>query len=140
MKEEAPPLDRVTAAEYVSWFKALADPTRIQIVSLLAGRARPMNVGEVVAAVSVMTSTHEAGLACTRRSSRQPSQPPSTHNAVQPARTERRLRVAKVMRTALATAATTTGQITAGTASVMAVLIPPRSPPPQGAAGLLVTR
>jgi DNA-binding transcriptional ArsR family regulator len=53
MKEDDPPLDRATAAEFASWFNALADPTRIQIVSLLARRARPMNVGEIVAAVDV---------------------------------------------------------------------------------------
>jgi regulatory ArsR family protein len=57
MKEEDRPLDRGTAAEYASWFKALADPTRIQIVTLLARRARPMNVGEIVAAVDVGQST-----------------------------------------------------------------------------------
>jgi DNA-binding transcriptional ArsR family regulator len=57
MKEDDSPLDRVTAEEYASWFKALADPTRIQIVSLLARRGRPMNVGEIVAAVDVGQST-----------------------------------------------------------------------------------
>jgi DNA-binding transcriptional ArsR family regulator len=57
MKEPEQPLDREMAAEYASWFKALADPTRIQIVSLLARRAVPMNVGEIVAAVSVGQST-----------------------------------------------------------------------------------
>jgi DNA-binding transcriptional ArsR family regulator len=57
MKEDDQPLGRATAAEYASWFKALADPTRIQIVSLLARRARPMSVGEIVAAVSVGQST-----------------------------------------------------------------------------------
>jgi DNA-binding transcriptional ArsR family regulator len=51
------PLDRVTATEYASWFKALADPTRVQIVSLLARRGGPMTVGEVVAAVGVAQST-----------------------------------------------------------------------------------
>ncbi|MCW2940110.1 MAG: transcriptional regulator, partial [Actinomycetia bacterium] len=44
------PLDRPTAEEYASWFKALADATRIQIVSLLARRGEPMSVGEIVAA------------------------------------------------------------------------------------------
>src|SRR5947208_16934493 len=62
MKEEDRPLDRVTAAEYASWFKALADPTRIQIVTLLARRAVPMNVGEIVAAVDVGQSTVSAHL------------------------------------------------------------------------------
>jgi DNA-binding transcriptional ArsR family regulator len=62
MKEADQPLDRVTATEYASWFRALADPTRIQIVSLLARRARPMNVGEIVAAVAVGQSTVSAHL------------------------------------------------------------------------------
>ena len=62
MTKRDAPLDRVTAAEYASWFKALADPTRIQIVSMLARRARPMNVGEIVAAVSVGQSTVSAHL------------------------------------------------------------------------------
>jgi DNA-binding transcriptional ArsR family regulator len=62
MNEFAPPLDRATAAEYAAWFKALADATRIQIVSLLARRAVPMNVGEIVAAVSVGQSTVSAHL------------------------------------------------------------------------------
>ena len=62
MKEPLGPLDRATAAEYAAWFKALADPTRIQIVSLLARRATPMNVGEIVAAVDVVQSTVSAHL------------------------------------------------------------------------------
>ena len=62
MKEDIQPLDRATAAEYASWFKALADPTRIQIVTLLARRARPMNVGEIVATVDVGQSTVSAHL------------------------------------------------------------------------------
>jgi len=62
MKEDDQPLDRATAAEYATWFKALGDPTRIQIVSLLARRGAPMNVGEIVAAVSVGQSTVSAHL------------------------------------------------------------------------------
>ena len=50
------------AAEYATWFRALADPTRIQIVSLLARRSEPMNVGEIVAAVRVGQSTVSAHL------------------------------------------------------------------------------
>jgi DNA-binding transcriptional ArsR family regulator len=56
------PLDRRTADEYASWFKALSDGTRIQIVSLLARRGEPMNVGEIVAAVDVGQSTVSAHL------------------------------------------------------------------------------
>jgi DNA-binding transcriptional ArsR family regulator len=57
MKEDDPPLHLATAAEFANWFKALADPNRVQIVTLLARRARPMNVGEIVAAVDVGQST-----------------------------------------------------------------------------------
>ena len=62
MNESGVPLDRATAAEYASWFKALADPTRIQIVSLLARAGEPMNVGQIVAAVDVGQSTVSAHL------------------------------------------------------------------------------
>jgi DNA-binding transcriptional ArsR family regulator len=58
----AGPLDRVTAAEYASWFKALADGTRVQIVTLLARRGEPMSVGEITAAVDVGQSTVSAHL------------------------------------------------------------------------------
>ncbi len=62
MNEIAEPLDRATAAEYAAWFRALADPTRIQVVSLLARRGTPMSVGEIVAAVAVGQSTVSAHL------------------------------------------------------------------------------
>lgn len=55
-------LDRPTAAEYASWFKALADATRVQIVSLLARQGEPMTVGEIVRAVDVGQSTVSAHL------------------------------------------------------------------------------
>jgi ArsR family transcriptional regulator len=53
----ARPLDRATADEYASWFKALSDGTRIQIVSLLARRGEPMTVGQIVSVVDVGQST-----------------------------------------------------------------------------------
>jgi ArsR family transcriptional regulator len=56
------PLGRTAAEEYASWFKALGDATRIQIVSLLARRGEPMSVGEIVAAVDVGQSTVSAHL------------------------------------------------------------------------------
>jgi ArsR family transcriptional regulator, arsenate/arsenite/antimonite-responsive transcriptional repressor len=62
MKQPIQPLDRATATEYATWFRALADATRIEIVSLLARRAAPMNVGEIVAAVRVGQSTVSAHL------------------------------------------------------------------------------
>jgi DNA-binding transcriptional ArsR family regulator len=62
MKESIRPLDRVTAVEYAAWFRALADATRIQVVSLLAREGKPMNVGEIVALVEVGQSTVSAHL------------------------------------------------------------------------------
>ena len=50
-------LDRRVAEDYASWFRALADPSRVQIVALLARRARPMSVGQIVAAVGLAQST-----------------------------------------------------------------------------------
>ncbi|WP_336212182.1 ArsR/SmtB family transcription factor [Nonomuraea sp. LPB2021202275-12-8] len=57
MKDDKGPLPRAEAEEYASWFRALADATRIQIVSLLARRREPMTVGEIVAASGVGQST-----------------------------------------------------------------------------------
>ena len=53
MMTDVEPLDRQTAAMYAAWFKALADGTRVQIVSLLARAGRPLTVKEIVAAVPV---------------------------------------------------------------------------------------
>ena len=50
-------LDRDVAAEYASWFRALADPSRVQLVELLARAQRPMSVGEIVAAIGLAQST-----------------------------------------------------------------------------------
>ena len=50
-------LDRATAQEYASWFRALADASRVQIVEYLARHGRPMSVGELVAAVGLAQST-----------------------------------------------------------------------------------
>jgi ArsR family transcriptional regulator, arsenate/arsenite/antimonite-responsive transcriptional repressor len=60
--KNAKPLDRDTANTYAAWFKALADGTRVQVVSLLARSGRPMSVKEIVAAVSVGQSTVSAHL------------------------------------------------------------------------------
>ena len=45
------------AAEYASWFRALAEPMRVRILNVLARAGRPLRVGEVVAAVDVGQST-----------------------------------------------------------------------------------
>lgn len=50
-------LDREVAQRYASWFRALADPTRVQIAELLARKRQPMSVGEIVAAVGMAQST-----------------------------------------------------------------------------------
>src|SRR5262245_36579954 len=50
-------LDRATAQEYASWFKALADPTRVQLVELLARNKKAMTVGQIVAAMGLAQST-----------------------------------------------------------------------------------
>lgn len=50
-------LDRTTAEMYASWFRALADPSRVQIVEFLARQGRPMPVGEIVAAMGLAQST-----------------------------------------------------------------------------------
>jgi len=50
-------LDRTTAEQYASWFRALADPTRVQLVELLARGREPMSVGQIVAAMGLAQST-----------------------------------------------------------------------------------
>ncbi len=51
------PLGRSAAVEYAAWFRALAEPTRVQIVSLLAHRGEPMTVGQITGAVHVGQAT-----------------------------------------------------------------------------------
>lgn len=53
----AKPLGRQSAEQYAAWFRALSDPTRVQIVSLLAARGEPMKVGDIVTAANVGQST-----------------------------------------------------------------------------------
>jgi DNA-binding transcriptional ArsR family regulator len=50
-------LRREQAELYASWFRCLADPTRIQILNLLARERRPLSVGEIVSALEVGQST-----------------------------------------------------------------------------------
>jgi ArsR family transcriptional regulator, arsenate/arsenite/antimonite-responsive transcriptional repressor len=44
----APKLSGARAREYASWFKALADPTRIGILNLLAANREPVCVCDIV--------------------------------------------------------------------------------------------
>lgn len=50
-------LDASSAELYASWFRALADPTRLRLVSLLAGRGEAMSVGAITGAMGVAQST-----------------------------------------------------------------------------------
>jgi DNA-binding transcriptional ArsR family regulator len=50
-------VDRDRAEMFAGWFRCLADPTRLQILSLLASERREMTVGEIVAAMEVSQST-----------------------------------------------------------------------------------
>lgn len=50
-------LDRATAEAYASWFRCMADPTRLQVLHVLASAGRALRVGEVAQAVGVAQST-----------------------------------------------------------------------------------
>ena len=59
-------IDRNTAEMYAEWFRALADPTRVQLLALIAECRKAMSVGELTAALPVGQSTvshHLAALA-----------------------------------------------------------------------------
>jgi DNA-binding transcriptional ArsR family regulator len=60
--KDVKPLGRAVADTYATWFKALADSTRVQVVSLLARSGQPMTVKQIVAAVPVGQSTVSAHL------------------------------------------------------------------------------
>src|SRR5918996_683653 len=55
-------LSREQAELYAGWFRCLADPTRIEILNLLASERRPLSVGEIVERVGVAQSTVSAHL------------------------------------------------------------------------------
>ncbi|MDX3376558.1 metalloregulator ArsR/SmtB family transcription factor [Streptomyces sp. ME02-6991-2A] len=50
-------IDREVAESYATWFKALSDPTRVQILNLLALASEPMSVGEIVDRMEIGQST-----------------------------------------------------------------------------------
>lgn len=50
-------LDQPTADEYASWFRCLADGTRVRVLSVVASAGRPLTVGEIVTAVGKSQST-----------------------------------------------------------------------------------
>ena len=51
------PLDSQSAELYANWFRALADPTRLRLVALLAERREAMTVGAITTAMGVAQST-----------------------------------------------------------------------------------
>jgi DNA-binding transcriptional ArsR family regulator len=53
---------RDQAELYAGWFRCLADPTRIEILNVLASERRPLSVGEIVERVDVGQSTVSAHL------------------------------------------------------------------------------
>jgi DNA-binding transcriptional ArsR family regulator len=62
-------LDRDLAETYAGWFRTLSDPSRVQILHLLASAGRPLPVGEIVSRVHIGQSTvshHLAVLAAAR--------------------------------------------------------------------------
>ena len=46
-----------TAREYASWFRCLSDPTRLQVLGVVAAAGESLTVGEIVAAVGKSQST-----------------------------------------------------------------------------------
>jgi DNA-binding transcriptional ArsR family regulator len=56
------PLDRAAAEAYASWFRCVADPTRLQVLHVLASARRPLRVGDIAEAVGVAQSTVSAHL------------------------------------------------------------------------------
>jgi L-amino acid N-acyltransferase YncA/DNA-binding transcriptional ArsR family regulator len=55
--EPPEPLTRHEARQYAAWFRALSDPTRIQVVSVLARARGPLTVGQIVDATNVSQAT-----------------------------------------------------------------------------------
>lgn len=51
------PLDQNTADEYASWFRCLADGTRVRILNIVASQGAPMTVGEIVDRIGKSQST-----------------------------------------------------------------------------------
>ena len=50
-------LEQETADEYASWFRCLADGTRVRILNIVATEGRPMTVGEIVDRIGKSQST-----------------------------------------------------------------------------------
>lgn len=55
-------LDAEAAEEYASWFRCLADGTRVRVLNVVARAERPLTVGEIVEQVGRSQSTVSAHL------------------------------------------------------------------------------
>ena len=57
-------ITRTDAEEWATWFRALADPTRLQVLNAIAASGPGLTIGELVALVDVGQSTvsHHVGL------------------------------------------------------------------------------
>jgi len=56
-------LDQSLADEYASWFRCLADGTRLRVLHVVASSEDPMTVGEIVARLDKSQSTISRHLA-----------------------------------------------------------------------------
>ena len=50
-------IERDEAERYAGWFRALADPTRVQLLSWIARQPAPVSVGELTSVLPVGQST-----------------------------------------------------------------------------------
>jgi DNA-binding transcriptional ArsR family regulator len=51
------PIERADAEEWAAWFRALADPTRLQVLNAIATYGPDLTIGELVARVGIGQST-----------------------------------------------------------------------------------
>ncbi len=51
------PIERADAEEWAAWFRALADPTRLQVLNAIAIYGPGLTIGELVAHVDIGQST-----------------------------------------------------------------------------------
>jgi DNA-binding transcriptional ArsR family regulator len=51
------PIKRVDAEEWAAWFRALADPTRLQVLNAIATYGPDLTIGELVERVQIGQST-----------------------------------------------------------------------------------
>jgi len=50
-------IERADAEEWAAWFRALADPTRLQVLNAIAAQGGALTIGELVERVEIGQST-----------------------------------------------------------------------------------